>query len=592
MNGAETLIAELSNLGVDYCASVPGGGIMYLVDAVGKSDAMRVRFFHHEQSAAFAAEAYGRAEARPAVCLVTIGPGVANAVAGAFSAFLNSVPCIFVSGAKRSNIQTDYKRVRFNYPQDADTKAMVSGVVKEFFEVDAQTNLADIARRAVEVANSGRPGPVWISHPLDLQGAPYEHAVLSAIESNQSRETPDNVYVDLLKFLGRVERPVLLLGRGCEPVMRSPAFQSFLENAGLPVITSIGSNHVITAARDKNLGFFGPTGRRAANWALTKADAIIALGSGLDIDNTGFDREAFFRGKAIFSLNSDENFDLSDCCEDFNGFNVDLRRADFERLASEFVAVEDKYAAWLSSCLQLEGRLSVAREVETNLTQEGVDPYLFCQNLISALPEKVAIAGGISLDVHALSHVAKLKAGQEFYLSPHCGQLGWDLPAAVGLADTGRYARVVCVTGDGSAMFNIQELATLSRTDVPFNLFILANDGYNSIRSSQDTHLGGRYFGSDSADLGFPDWAKLSEAFNFRFHSLENNAEATSERLSQILAEPRSLTILRIDPKRGRTPRLVSKIENGKFVSPTLAEQWPFLSEQEVAEIDAIFSPE
>lgn len=590
MNGSEALIGYLAEGGVDYCASVPGGGIMYLVDAVGQDQRVKVRFCHHEQSAAFAAEAYARAMSKPAMCLVTIGPGVANAVAGAFSAFLNSVPCIFVSGAKRSNIETDYARVRFNYPQDADTRALVSGAVKEYVEVEAGSNLAEIAARAVAVACSGRPGPVWISFPLDLQGAPYEikEPGIEAASLNPEAAALDLARID--DFLARAERPILLVGRGAEPVMRQAAFQQFLRSAGMPVITSIGSNHTIAGAGPANLGFFGPTGRRAANWALTKADGILALGSGLDIDNTGFDRASFFSGKAVLSINSDPAFDISDCCTDFIPICADLRDVDFGRLASAVGMHAAAKASWFEACLTLEAKLSIDSEVARNLTNDGADPYLFCKNLVEALPDDVAIAGGISLDVHALSHVAKLRVGQEFYLSPHCGQLGWDLPAAVGLLDTGRFARVVCVTGDGSAMFNLQELATMGRSATPFSIFVIANDGYNSIRTSQDMHLKGRYYGSDGRDLAFPNWSAIAEAFGLVFHEIASNVETAPEHLARILAGPNSLTVINVDPSRGRTPRLVSKIQNGKFASPTLAEQFPFLPEHEVAEIDALFA--
>ena len=589
MNGSQALISSLAERGVDSCASVPGGGIMYLVDAVGQDERVKVRFCHHEQSAAFAAEAYARATSKAAMCLVTIGPGVANAVAGALSAFLNSVPCIFVSGAKRSNIETDYARVRFNYPQDADTRSLVSGVVKEFFEVKASSNLAAIAARAIEVAHSGRPGPVWISFPLDLQGAPAAIHTRDENPVHNSRGAETIDFARVSDFLARVKRPILLVGRGAEPVKRQAAFQQFLQSAGMPVITSIGSNHTIAAAGPANLGFFGPTGRRAANWALTKADAIIALGSGLDIDNTGFDRRSFFLDKAVMAINSDPAFDLTDSCSDVTVICTDLRNVDFGSLASTFKAYSEKMDSWMSACLALEAKLSIESEVIRNLTNSGADPYLFCQNLVEALPDNVAIAGGISLDVHALSHVAKLKLGQEFFLSPHCGQLGWDLPAAIGLLDTELYSKVVCVTGDGSAMFNLQELATMGRTQTPFSIFVIANDGYNSIRTSQDVHLKGRYFGSDSKDLAFPDWGAIAKAFGLVFHEIASNDDATPTRLAMILGGENSVTVVNVDPKRGRTPRLISKIQNGTFVSPTLAEQFPFLSRDEVTEIEALF---
>jgi acetolactate synthase-1/2/3 large subunit len=194
------------------------------------------------------------------------------------------------------------------------------------------------------------------------------------------------------------------------------------------------------------------------------------------------------------------------------------------------------------------------------------------------LPKNVGIAGGISLDVHAFSHVVKLKDSQEFFLSPHCGQLGWDLPAAVGICDSNKYNSIYCITGDGSAMFNIQELATLASTNKNITVIILDNAGYNSIRTSQDIHLSGRRFGSDLKQLQFPNWKLLAKAFKFNFIEIKNNSEVYTK-LSKLKGNGQFLIRVLVDPDRSRTPRLVSKIVNGKFLSPNLAEQYPFLDE-------------
>ncbi|HEV2704041.1 MAG TPA: thiamine pyrophosphate-dependent enzyme [Steroidobacteraceae bacterium] len=217
--------------------------------------------------------------------------------------------------------------------------------------------------------------------------------------------------------------------------------------------------------------------------------------------------------------------------------------------------------------------MSAEQEIHLNLTANAVDPYLFCRRLCQLAPDKAGIAGGISLDIVAFSHVAELRDDQEFYLSPHAGQLGWDLPAAVGLADTGRFDTVICLTGDGSMMFNLQELATLSSLE-NIAIIFFDNDGYNSIRTSQDTHLGGRRFGSDLHWLAFPDWQALSRAFAYRYLEICDNSAIDEVKAAMT---GRWLVRVKVDPNRGRTPRLVSKIKDGKFVSPTIFDQFPEL---------------
>jgi len=581
---SDRLFALLAAGGVDYCACVSGGGIMFLVDAATRTPGIRTRFFHHEQSAAFAAEAYARARSAPAVCLVTIGPGVANAIAGAFSCYINSVPCVFISGAKRSNVKTHYRTQRFTFPQDADTQALVRGTVKAFFELSPSDDLALLAARALKVAASGRPGPVWISVPLDVQGSEDAAESAAAPAPVRPRRRRRDISGTLGAFLTRVRKPLFLVGRGAEPVMRDPAYQGCLAGCALPFVTSIGSNHTIAAAGPNNLGFFGPTGRRAANQVLHAADGLIAIGSGLDIDNTGFDRARFFAGKAVLAINSDPHLDVSGDCPDFTRLELDTRQIDFARLRKSLLISAPRFAPWQAFVAKVAALMPVEWEVRNNLGAKAVDPYLFSLELARRLPARVGIAGGISLDVHAFSHVAQLAVGQDFYLSSHCGQLGWDIPAAVGLCDSGLYQHVVGITGDGSAMFNLQEFATLSSCPQDVTVFILDNAGYNSIRTTQDIHLGGRRVGSGLDDLDFPQWSALAAAFGFEFEEIRDN-DGIAGTLESVLRPGKRIVRVCVDPERSRTPRLVSRISGGRFQSPGLDDQFPFLSEPLAAEL-------
>lgn len=570
MTRSDLIFKTLVEMGVTYCCAVSGGGIMYLVDAVGRQPGFKTRFFHHEQAAGFAAEAYGRVQATPAVCLVTIGPGVANAVSAAFSSFINSVPCLFISGAKRSSFQTDYAKQRFNFPQDGDTERMVSAVVKRYHRLAANEEITQLLPQLIAVACDGRPGPVWLDVPLDVQGMQMQDDVPVAVTTGRAAQ-PDTTTPALRDFLGQVNRPVFLLGRGCETVFRDEAYRGFLRDAGLPFITTVGSNHLLKAAGQLNLGYFGPTGRRAANRVLIEADALIAIGSGLDIDTTGFDRSSFFGGKRLLTVNADPGLQIAEAT-DWTKITASVRDIDFGGLAAG-LAGQQRFASWADFCRGVGALLSADQEIRLNLTENGVDPYLFCRRLSQLAPAKAGFAGGISLDIVAFSHVAELRDDQEFYLSPHAGQLGWDLPAAVGLADSGRFETVVCLTGDGSLMFNVQELATL-RSIENIAIIFFDNDGYNSIRTSQDTHLGGRRFGSDLQWLAFPEWQALSQAFGYRYLEIRDNTEIDRAKAAMT---GRWMVRVKVDPDRGRTPRLVSKIKDGKFVSPTIFDQFPEL---------------
>ncbi|MBS0229045.1 MAG: thiamine pyrophosphate-binding protein [Proteobacteria bacterium] len=573
MNRSDAIFEVLSHLGISHCCAVPGGGIMYLVDAAGRHPRFSTRFFHHEQAAGFAAEAIGRVESRPAVCMATIGPGAANAVSAAFSCFINSVPCVFISGAKRSSFRTDYARQRFNFPQDGDTEGMVKPVVKRYHRLAPDDDIPLVIAELVALSLAGRPGPVWLDVPLDVQGMPLPEVPTAPVLPTTDAATSADVTQALKVFLGQACRPVFLLGRGCETVFRQEAYRRFLGEAGLPFITTVGSNHLLKTASKLNLGFFGPTGRRAANRVLTESDAILAIGCGLDIDTTGFDRTSFFHGKRLLTVNSDPWLDVAEA-DAWTQLTASAGSIAFGNL-TDWLAGQTRFSNWTNFCREVDALLSTQREITANLGDESVDPYLFCHRLCQLAPGRTGFAGGISLDIVAFSHVADLREAQEFYLSSHAGQLGWDIPATIGIADSGRFDTVVCLTGDGSLMFNLQELATLRRIDRNIVVIILDNGGYNSIRTSQDTHLGGRHFGSDLASLGFPDWQALSQAFGYRFLEIENNAGIDA--IAGAMSEGHWFVRVKVDPNRGRTPRLVSKIKDGKFISPTIFDQYPEL---------------
>ena len=576
MNLSHKLFDTLSLLGLKYCACVSGGGIMYLLDALGQNKDINTFYFHHEQSAGIAAEAYSKSTSQPSICLVTIGPGVANAVSAAFSAYINSVPVVFISGSKRSTVPTNYQLQRFTFPQDVDTRALVTGVVKGFWELSSVENLDSTLYSLVNLARSGRPGPVWLSVPLDFQGKPYE---INDLTPTLSFNKPGkiSIYEKLRTFISNSNRTIVITGDGVNAVVDFESYQSFVKYIGLPFITSIGSNHTILNATKLNLGVFGPVGRRSANIALTNADSLIVFGSGLDIDITGFDRVSFFKNKKVFLINTDPDLFFSEALE-FEKTTTDLKQIDFNELAE----LKHNQTKWAEACIKLNEVLSPEFEIDfhNNDGLKMVDPYLFTNTLGRLLPESTGIVAGISLDVVSLSHSIMLEESHRLYISKHCGQLGWDLPAAIGVAHTNKFKNIICLTGDGSIMFNLQELATLNRVKQRVCIFIYDNDGYNSIRTSQSTHLENRWFGSTLEDISFPNWSKLAESFGFLYFQINTNNDIKNILNQAFKSTRNSITLIKVDQNRSRTPRLVSKIIDGKFQSPKLSEQYPYLDQK------------
>jgi acetolactate synthase-1/2/3 large subunit len=393
-----------------------------------------------------------------------------------------------------------------------------------------------------------------------------------------------NIFNELNEFIHRSKRTVILTGGGVDAVLGNSEFIEFIQKIGLPCIASIGSGHTIHMAGVLDLGTFGPVGRRSANRILVEADSMLVLGSGLDIDITGFDRESFFSGKEIFIINPDPRISISEVSK-VTYVKEKLSSIDFSTIKE----IEPSQESWVSYAKAVNKLLSAQFEIEFHSSENmsGVDPYLFAYRLGSLLPENTGIALGISLDVVSVSHSMPLKNGIRTFISKHCGQLGWDIPASIGLVDSGVFKRVVCITGDGSIMFNLQELATLSKSNIPVHIYIYDNKGYNSIRTSQKTHLDGRLHGSDLRDLCFPDWKLIAQAFGYVYSEIMYDAEI-EQKVRSHDGIKNLFCVIKIDEDRSRTPRLVSKLVDGKFQSPSLGEQFPHLDDAIVGELNQL----
>jgi acetolactate synthase-1/2/3 large subunit len=584
MRVVDRVFKTLSDRGCKYAAGVAGGGIMFLVDALKKNKSYQLQFFHHEQSAAFAAEAFARATSTLPVCFATIGPGVTNVLSGAFSCFINSVPCFIVTGAKRSNVETHYGRERFRFPQDCNSAAIAQGVVKQFYELKIDDDIARVVNELANTALSGRPGPVWLSIPLDVQASAqsnlptqYFPGNYARVENKSTHLVQEQVLNVLATRLQKSVKPLLIVGHGIERICWNEPFKRFLRTIGLPVVTSIGANHLINASEEMSLGVFGPTGRRAANRVMLEADLLIGLGFRFTPDTIGFDQNAFFGKRPVIVLTDDPEFELPENVESWI-FHIRPEELPLEDMMRVVNDNHPHLSRWVEYTKIVNATLTTELEVSLSKSEIKVDPYFFSDIFLKYLEEEIAIAGGISLEIVALSNSMSFKKRHEFYVSSHAGQLGWDLPAAIGLAHTGRYKAVVCFTGDGSLMFNLQEIATLARVSCGATIFVIDNSGYNSIRTTQETHLNRVYVGSTLDDLAFPDWHYLAKAFGFLFQRISSNDDVQPF-LENWNQSGKYLVQVMVDPDRGRTPRLVSSIKDGKFVTPRLDEQFPALSD-------------
>ncbi|HEY3172103.1 MAG TPA: thiamine pyrophosphate-binding protein [Thermoanaerobaculia bacterium] len=583
---SDYVVDYLVGHGVEEIFLVSGGGIMHLVDSVGRDPRIRYVCNYHEQASAIAAEACARIKNRVAACLVTTGPGATNALSGIAGAWFDSIPVLVLSGQVRTPLIADYQKLRQLGPQEVNIVPMAKPVTKYVASIrDPQTIRKDLDR-AFSAATADRPGPVWIEIPLDIQYALIDESRLSPFEA----ERPAPRSLEALRqqaravhgMLQEARRPVLVLGNGVRLAGGEEELSALLEATRIPILLTIGGMDLVAEDHPRHMGAFGPVGRRASNFALQNSDLILSIGASLSVASIGFNAAGFAPKARKIAVNIDEGeltkenviMDLG-ICSDARAFLSALR----EELAGRLAQGSEK---WLAACADWKRRYpAVASEA---YAEKGfVNSYAFVDHLSDLLHGGEVIVTGNSLDACSVYQAFRVKPGQRVLVAMNYGAMGWDLPAAVGAAVANRPEKTILVTGDGSIQFNVQELQTVRQNDLPLKIFVFNNDGYESIRATQTTYFEGRFVGADRASgIGNPDFAKLAAAYGLPYASIRTNAELDTVD-AFLLEEGPGFCELFLSPTQGRNPKVTSfRREDGSMESKPLEDMYPFLPREEI----------
>ena len=591
---SDYVIDYLVGRGINEIFLVSGGGIMHLVDSVGRHPRMRYVCNYHEQASAIAAEACARVKNQIAVCLVTTGPGATNALSGIAGAWFDSIPVLVLSGQVRTALIADYQKLRQLGPQEVNIIPMAQTVTKYAASVrDPRTIRAELDR-AFFAATADRPGPVWLELPLDIQSAMIDESQLSSPERNSAApRNPEHLRERAraaVAMLQAAKRPVLILGNGLRLAACEEELSRFLEAIRIPILLTIGGMDLVAEDHPCHMGAFGPVGRRAANFALQNSDLILSIGASLSIASVGF--SGFAPKAKKIAVNIDEGDLTRENVRVDLGIHADVREflpTVLEVLGGRLIEGSRK---WMDVCADWKRRYpAVAPEAYAGAG--FVNSYAFAEILSECLGEGTVVVTGNSLDACAIYQAFRVKPGQRVLLPTNYGAMGWDLPAAVG-ACVARDGPVVLVTGDGSLQFNVQELQTARQNDLPLKIFVFNNDGYESIRTTQETYFEGRHVGSSRASgVGNPDFETLAAAYRLGYRRIDNPGGMKAG-ISEFLAlDGPALCELILSPTQGRSPRVTSfRREDGTLESRPLEDMFPFLPREEVWENMHLFDDE
>lgn len=579
---ADYVAATLVREGIRTVFMITGGGAMHLNDALGNHPDLRVVACHHEQACAIAAEGHFRASGRMAAVNVTSGPGGTNALTGVLGQWTDSIPALYLSGqVKRETTLAAAPGLPLRQlgDQECDIIALVKPITKFAVSVTRPEAIRQVLEQALRTAREGRPGPVWIDLPLDVQGALVDPEALEGLQAEpKSRSTPVEAVGRLLDLLEGCARPVLIAGHGIRLAGAQVRLLATAEALGIPMLTTFNGFDLVPTDHPLLMGHPGTLGTRAGNFALQNADLVLAVGTRNNIRQVSYNWGEFARSalKVVVDVDPAEldkptlRPDLP-ILADAGDFLAELAtRAAARRLPD--------WSGWAAWCAQRRERYPVVpfdhpREGET------LDPYLFMEALGQELPEGAIVVAGNGTACVALFQAGIVKEAQRQFWNSGCASMGYDLPSAIGASIARPGEPVVCLAGDGSLQMNLQELQTLAHHRLPVKLFVLGNGGYQSIRQTQDAFFGGRHVACNAeSGISFPDITALAGAFGLPATRIASPRGLPAAIRAVLATDGPHVCDLRLDTTYTFKPKLSSlKLPDGRMISKPLEDMFPFL---------------
>ena len=605
-------IAQRSvEFGAKHVFLVTGGAAMHLNDAFTRHKSLTPVFFHHEQSAAMAAESYYRLIHKVAVLNVTTGPGGINAINGVYGAYTDSLSMLIISGqVKNETYLRNYKtKLRQLGDQEVDITSMVKPITKYAVTIKESSDVKIIMDKAIYLLENGRPGPVWIDVPIDIQSSLIDPKKLKGFDGNIKKLMNDPEVSDNTKFelstksnlnnksfkiifekLKKSNRPVILAGTGVGISKMNRQFLALINKLKIPVVTGWNAHDLISNENKYYAGKPGTVGDRPGNFTVQNSDLLIILGCRLNIRQISYNWKKF-APKAFKIMVDIDQAELDKPTLKINyKIKTDLKiflplfLKKVEDLNYSSSKEHNKYLKW---CKERVIKYPVVLPEYKNKKAKKINPYIFIEELFKILTkDDVVITGNGSACVMTFQ-AAKIKQGQRLYTNSGSASMGYDLPASIGAAIAKKNGRIICLAGDGSLMMNLQELQTVQGYNLPIKVFVLNNNGYVSIKQTQEAYFSDNVVGVDAkSGVTIPDFMKLGKALDIATLKITKFSNLSSTRFLKMLNSNKPVIFeVIVDPDQNFSPKLTSrKLDDGTMISPSLDDMSPFLDRKEHSE--------
>jgi acetolactate synthase-1/2/3 large subunit len=568
--------------------------MMFLSDGIAMHPKLRAICNHHEQAAAMAAVSYAKYNGNLGVAYLTTGCGGTNATTGVLNGWQDNTPCLFISGQskRKETIQNSGLALRQFGVQEADIISIVKPITKYAIMVNNPQEIAYHLDKAVYLAKSGRPGPVWLDIPMDVQSAVIDEYKLRRFspshEEKTYKENPNPEEIKKVKdALQKAKRPVILAGQGIRLSHAIPEFRNFIEKNKMPVVVSRLGFDLLPTDHPLFIGCIGNKGTRAGNFAVQNADLVIAIGSRLSVSTTGHEYSTFAREAKIIVV------DIDPVEHKKNTIRIDLFiNADVKKFLQKMSSVKTlEIEEWRTKCQEWKLKYPTCLPGYAK-EKTGINLYYFVHKLSEKLKEDSVVVGDAGSAVFVPPQCLQLKDGQRYITSGGQAEMGYTIPACIGISIAKGGEEVIGITGDGSFQLNIQELQTIVHNNLPIKIFVWNNDGYLSIRATQSKFFEKRFIGTDkTSGLSFPELKKIAWAYGIKyFKAVSSNRLSTV--IDKVLAYPHAAiceVMCICDQEIIPSVSAFTK-EDGTIVSKPLEDMYPFL-ERETFKKEMIIKP-
>lgn len=585
MNNSEFIINFLQKKGLNTAFGVTGGGAMFLNEAFRKQKKLEFIFMHHEQSAAMAAEAYYRIKNKPAILSVTSGPGGTNAITGVIGAWIDSIPMIIISGQVETKDMILKSQTRQIGIQEANINDIIKPITKYSKVLTKNCNIELELSNALKIATEGRPGPVWIDVPLDIQSQKFfkKKITYNKIKKYHLNKIDEKKIFRTIKLINESKRPVILIGNGVHISNSEKKLFYFLKKTNIPVLSTWNASDIVPSNHNLYFGRPGLFGNRLANFIIQSCDLLMIIGSRLSVPITGYQMKNFSPlSKKIF-IDIDNKELIKRNLKTAIQFNNDLRLflENINNKIKKNLVIKKK---WIKKIKKLKDYLD--EDAQYKESKKFVDSFRFINELSKAMNGHENIVTDMGTSFTCTMQTFKIKKNQRLFTSSGIAAMGFGLPGIIGAYFADKKKLPVCISGDGGLMFNLQELQTIINYKIPLKLFIINNGGYLTMKLMQRKNFKKFVGADDNSGLTLPKFLHVARSFGFETFKIDKEKNLNKKIRDVLKSKNPTVCEIITPPMQELVPRVQTQMNrDGSFQPAMLDNMYPFLGITKVNEI-------